>query len=167
MTIHTIGYEGADLQDFLQTLGAAGVEVLVDVRAVAVSRRKGFSKSTLSAAVDAEGLGYVHLRPLGDPKPGREAARAGQYRLFERIYDAHLATPEAQNSFAALTELARDRTVALMCYEADALHCHRTVIARRLAKALKQRIVNLDVNQSRLGLETRTYHYPRQSLAAA
>lgn len=167
MTIHTIGYEGADLQDFLETLSAAGVEVLVDVRAVAVSRRKGFSKSALSAAVEAESLGYLHLRTLGDPKPGREAARAGQYRLFERIYDAHLATPEAQDSLALLTGLARDRTVALMCYEADALHCHRTVIARLLAKTLKQRIVNLDVNQSRLGLGQRTYHHSRQSLAAA
>lgn len=167
MTIHTIGYEGADLQDFLQTLSAAEVEVLVDVRAVAVSRRKGFSKTALSTALDAEKLGYAHFRPLGDPKPGREAARAGQFRLFERIYDAHLATPEAQASLSALVELAKNHTVALMCYEAEALHCHRTVIARHLAKALKQRIVNLDVNKSRSGLETRTFHYSRQSLAAA
>lgn len=167
MTIHTIGYEGADLQDFLRTLSAAEVDVLVDVRAVAVSRRKGFSKTALSIALDQARLGYVHFRPLGDPKPGREAARAGQFRLFEQIYDAHLAMPEAQASLAELTDLARKHTVALMCYEADALHCHRTVIARHLAKSLKQRIVNLDVNKSRVRLEARTYDYSRQGLAAA
>lgn len=167
MTIYTIGYEGADLGKFLQTLTHVGVDVLADVRAVAVSRRRGFSKTALAAAAQEAGLGYVHFRPLGDPKPGREAARAGQFRLFERIYVAHLETEEAKASLNALTELAGKRCVALMCYEADALHCHRTVIARRLAKVLNQRIVNLDANISGLGLGSRTHYYPRQGLAAA
>src|SRR5690606_27524254 len=93
--IFTIGYEGAQLPDFLATLENADVKLLVDVREVSVSRRKGFAKTALSQAVAGVGMEYVHLRGLGAPKPGREAARQGTYKLFKTIYENHLCTAPA------------------------------------------------------------------------
>lgn len=91
----TIGYEGATPQGFDATLTAARVELVVDVRAVAASRRQGFAKSALSDRLAHAGIRYIHLRELGDPKPGREAARAGRWAEFRAIFSAHLNTPDA------------------------------------------------------------------------
>lgn len=167
MDIFTIGYEGAHIDAFVGALKRAGVETLVDVRAVAVSRRAGFSKTALNLRMQAEGIGYVHLRDLGDPKPGREAARAGRFREFEIIYDAHLATPAADLAMGEAARLVGRSAIALMCFEADALHCHRTVIARRLAKAMKLRIVSLRVNTLGAAFAGRAISHPCEGLAAA
>lgn len=168
MTIFTIGYEGADLDSFVQTLRRGGVETVVDVRAVAVSRRPGFSKTSLSTRVREEGMDYLHLRDLGDPKPGREAARAGRWREFESIYSAHLRTAEAQRALSTLIDLASSSSVALLCYEADAAGCHRTMIARDVAKSAKSRIVNLTVN-NRVGcsVQLRAHNHSGEGLATA
>lgn len=167
MDIFTIGYEGARIDAFVAALKRAGVDWLVDVRAVAVSRRPGFSKTALRQRLEAEGIGYVHFRDLGDPKPGREAARAGRYREFEAIYDAHLATPPAGMALVEVGDLARRSSAALMCFEADPLHCHRTVIARRLAKALNLRIVSLRVETAETAFGGRAIRHPCEGLAAA
>lgn len=168
MTIFTIGYEGATLDAFIETIRSNGVETLVDVRAVAISRRRGFSKTALSTRVREEGLEYVHLRDLGDPKPGREAARAGRWREFESIYGAHLRTVGAQIAITTLVGLAKVSSVALLCYEADAAGCHRTMIARDVAKLQKSRIVNLTVNNRVANVgQSRAHSHPGESLAAA
>ncbi|WP_426038212.1 DUF488 family protein [Brevundimonas sp. DC300-4] len=168
MTIFTIGYEGTILDAFIETLREGGVETVVDVRAVAVSRRRGFSKTALSTRVRAEGMEYVHLRDLGDPKPGREAARAGRWREFESIYAAHLRTAEAQLALAILGRLMANSSVALLCYEADAAGCHRTMIARDVAKPGKSRIVNLVVNNQVASVgQSRAHDHLGESLAAA
>ena len=88
--VYTVGYEGTDIDRFVATLKAAGVKRIADVRAVPISRKKGFSKKSLGARLEAEGIDYLHYVSLGDPKPGREAARAGQYRQFRAIYTQHL-----------------------------------------------------------------------------
>jgi len=101
---------------------------LIDVRAVAASRRPGFSKTLLSESLAAAGIGYVHLRALGTPKTGRDAARAGRVAEMRAIYDAHLATPEARDALARLEGLVAEAPSALLCYEADAAGCHRRVL---------------------------------------
>ncbi len=131
----TIGYE-KDLQEaVIARLKAAGVEVVVDVRAVASSRRTGFSKSVLAAALAGAGIGYVHLRALGTPKSGRDAARAGRIAEMRAIFEAHLEEPAAQLELTHAGEIASARKTALLCYEADPAGCHRAVIAERLAAA--------------------------------
>src|SRR4051794_15641258 len=105
-TIYTIGYEGTDIDRFAATLLAVGIEVLVDVRAIPLSRKPGFSKKRLANRMELEGIAYLHLVDLGDPKPGRTAAREGRYDDFVRIYQAHLKQPEPTLSLERLRMLA-------------------------------------------------------------
>jgi uncharacterized protein (DUF488 family) len=126
----TIGYQGAPQDAVLDALAGAGVDLLVDVRAVAASRRPGFSKRQLAAGLDARGIAYVHLRALGTPKEGRLAARGGRLDELARIYAAHFAGAPAQAEYGELLGLLRaGRRVCLLCFEHDPGHCHRRFIA--------------------------------------
>ena len=135
MILSTIGYEAATLPEVIETLKAAGVEVVVDVRAVAASRRAGFSKTMLRVSLAAEGIAYEHLRGLGTPKPGREAARKGRIAEMEAIFATHMATPEAQDALALAITIVRERPAALLCYETCAAGCHRRIVADMIRKA--------------------------------
>lgn len=137
MDLATIGYEDQSLDDVIGRLRKARVDLVVDVRAVAASRRPGFSKSMLAATLTEHGIDYVHLRQLGTPKEGRLAARAGRIKEMHRIFEKHLEEPAAQLELARAAELAQARRVALLCYEADPAHCHRAILAERLRERLK------------------------------
>ncbi len=132
----TIGYEKRTLPELIATLRAAGVEVLIDVRAVAASRRAGFSKTILGASLAEAGIEYVHLRALGTPKAGREAARRGRVSEMRDIFEQQLATPEAGHDLARAAAIAAERPTALLCLEADAAGCHRRIVAERLRERL-------------------------------
>ena len=133
--IFTIGYEGADASRFLATLKQEGVATLADVRAVALSRKRGFSKSALRDALAGQGIGYEHFITLGTPKEGRQAARAGDAELMRRIYcDEVLATEPAQEVLRDLEALAQAQPVCLLCFERDPAHCHRRILAQRLGE---------------------------------
>ena len=143
MKLATIGYERATLPEVIDRLKRAGVEVLIDVRAVASSRRAGFSKTLLSASLNVEGIGYVHLRELGTPKPGRIAARAGRVAEMHKIFKDHMQEPAAQLELEKAKEIAARQKTALLCYEADAEVCHRTIVAERICAALGCEVENL------------------------
>ncbi|MBI3274723.1 MAG: DUF488 domain-containing protein, partial [Methylocystis sp.] len=127
--VYTIGYEGTDIDRLVATLKAVDVSVLADVRAVAVSRKKGFSKTALRARLEDEGITYLHFVGLGDPKPGREAARAGRFDEFRQIYSRHLASADAQTALLSLSKIAQNQAVCLLCFERDPRHCHRSIVA--------------------------------------
>ena len=133
------------MRGFLRSLRDARVQLVVDVRAVTSSRRPGFSKSALASHLAAAGIDYLHLRGLGTPADGRAAARAGRHDQLRRIYAAHLRTAEARADLAALADLvrARGRRACLLCFEADPAHCHRSLVARALARRLPLRIAHL------------------------
>jgi uncharacterized protein (DUF488 family) len=133
--IWTIGYEGATQPELIARLRAAGVETVADVRAVTSSRRAGFSKNVLASSLAEAGIGYVHLRDLGTPKAGRDAARKGRVAEMRAIFAQHMTAPEAQRDLAALRALAAERRVALLCYEADAAGCHRRALVEMLGAA--------------------------------
>ncbi|MBJ7484350.1 DUF488 family protein [Brevundimonas sp.] len=143
MKLFTIGYEGAPQADVIARLRAAGVETLVDVRAVASSRRAGFSKTILGNSLKAEGVDYLHFRALGTPKSGRDAARKGHVAEMRAIFADHLAEPAAQVQLAELRAVASEKPVALLCFEADHAGCHRAVLAERLAAEDGFEIINL------------------------
>lgn len=126
--IFTIGYEGATVGDFLAALGAACVEQVIDVRQLPLSRRPGFSKTPLAAALAEVGILYVHLRALGTPKPGRDAAKKGDRATLERVYAGQLELPEAQAEAAKMLDIAAERPSALLCFERDPHVCHRTLL---------------------------------------
>lgn len=128
MRIHSIGYEGATQAEVIAALHEAGVTRLIDVRQLPLSRRPGFSKSSLAASLAAEGIDYVHLRALGTPKPGRDAAKRGDQATLRAVYAAQLGLPEAQAAAARMRELAAERPSALLCYERDPCDCHRTLL---------------------------------------
>jgi len=130
MKIFTIGYEGTTMEAFLATLRDAGVEQVIDVRALPLSRRPGFSKNILAATLKDSGIGYVHLKALGTPKPGRDAAKKGDWRTMEKIYAGQLEMPEAQAQAAQLRDLAAERASAVLCFEHNPKHCHRTMLLR-------------------------------------
>ena len=132
--IWTIGYEKVGVPDFLAALKAAKIKTLIDVREVANSRRAGFSKKALAASLDEAGVAYVHLKPLGTPKAGREAARKGDTKTMQRIYEARLAEPESQLALAEAAELAGKGRTCLMCLEHDWRVCHRAIVAKELAR---------------------------------
>jgi len=133
MRIFTIGYEGTTMDEFLAALKAAGVERLIDVRALPLSRRPGFSKSPLRAALEEAGIEYVHLKALGTPAEGRSAARAGRHADLERIYAGQLELPEAIVQGAQMIELAKEKPSALLCFEREPAHCHRTLLLDSVA----------------------------------
>ena len=133
MRIFTIGYEGATVGEFLDALKTAGVERVIDVRAVPNSRRPGFSKTPLRNALAEAGMDYAHLRALGTPADGRAAARAGRHDELQRIYAGQLELPEAIAQGAQMLELAAERPSALLCYERDPAACHRTLLLSAVA----------------------------------
>lgn len=133
MKIFTIGYEGTTVPEFVAALTSAGIEQVIDVRAVPNSRRPGFSKTPLRNALAQGGIEYVHLRALGTPAEGRAAARAGRDEDLRRIYAGQLELPEAMAQTAQMLELAAERPSALLCYERDPAHCHRTLLVEAAA----------------------------------
>ncbi|MGC2023343.1 DUF488 family protein [Bradyrhizobium sp.] len=144
----TLGYEQTPAKSVLDELEQAGVKLLVDVRAVASSRRPGFSKSQLAAGLDERGISYVHLRGLGTPKEGRLAARAGQYETLQKIYAKHLKTAQAKEELDELSALVKTSgPICILCYERDHQHCHRRWIAEIIEERDGVKIENLAAPQ--------------------
>lgn len=123
------------MDEFLRALTAAGVQRLIDVRALPLSRRPGFSKSPLRSALEGAGIEYVHLKALGTPAEGRSAARAGRHQDLRRIYAGQLELPEAVVQAAQMIELATERPSALLCFERDPAQCHRSLLLEAVAPA--------------------------------
>jgi len=143
----TIGYEAADLTDFVATLREAGISRLIDVRELALSRRKGFAKRALSQALADAGIDYVHLRGLGDPKEGREAARAGEVTRFRKIFISHMRSETAQADLRTAVSFVRAGGVCLMCYERDHASCHRSIVAQAISVTIPAVIRHLGVRE--------------------
>jgi uncharacterized protein (DUF488 family) len=141
--LSTIGYEAKTLEEFLGELNEAGVEIVLDVRAVAASRRPGFSKTALSGALRESGIDYLHLRPLGTPAAGREAARAGRIAEMRAIYADQLETPEAALAMEQALAEASERHAALLCYEKEAPDCHRSMLAERMLRRAAFEVVDI------------------------
>ena len=134
VTLFTIGYEKARLADVIAALAAAGVATLLDVRDRPISRRPGFSKRQLAAAVEEAGMEYVHLAALGTPPAGREAGRRREWGRFWGIVEEKLATGEAALDLERAARFARTAPSCLLCYEADWQICHRRRVAEILAR---------------------------------
>jgi uncharacterized protein (DUF488 family) len=143
IALFTIGYEGKTQAEFLDELEAAGVRLVLDVRAVAASRRPGFSKTALARGLRERGIDYLHLRALGTPADGRQAARAGRIAEMRAIYAGQLETPEAALAMEQALAEAMARPAALLCYERGAPECHRSMLAQRMMERLPFDVADL------------------------
>ncbi len=143
-TLLTIGYERAKPAAVLNELKRAKVDILIDTRAVAASRRPGFSKRQLAASLDEEGIGYLHLQKLGTPAQGRAAARSGDYDTLWRVYDKHIKTADARAALDELLALIKSgKRVALLCYCRDPKACHRSRIVANVKKRTRVTVEDL------------------------
>ena len=142
--LFTVGYEQVKPAAVLDELKRAKIELVVDARAVAASRRPGFSKRQLAAALDQTGIGYIHLQKLGTPAEGRAAARSGDTDALWRIYDKHIKTADAQGELRELIALIKSgKRVALLCYCRDPKTCHRSRIVANVKKRLPVKVTDL------------------------
>jgi uncharacterized protein (DUF488 family) len=142
--LFTVGYEQAKPASVLGELKRAKIELLVDTRAVAASRRPGFSKRQLAAALDDEGIAYIHLQKLGTPAEGRAAARGGDTDMLWRIYDKHIKGADAQNELRKLiTMIKSGKRIALLCYCRDPKTCHRSRIVANVKKKASVKVTDL------------------------
>jgi len=141
----TIGYEGTTIDQVIEVLRDAEVALLVDVRAVPQSRKPGFSKRQLAAALDEVGISYVHLQGLGTPKPGRDAVRAGHPERMEVIFREHMRSDRAQADLAQAKGLVRNRKACLLCFERDHTTCHRRFVAEMIVTETGQSVSHLEV----------------------
>jgi uncharacterized protein (DUF488 family) len=142
-TLFTIGYEGSAVAPVMATLQAAGVTLLLDVRAVPLSRKPGFSKRQFAAELAERGIDYVHLRGLGTPAAGRSAARAGNTAGMHKIFRAHMKSDAVQADLAQAIALAGERPCCLLCFEHDPATCHRRIVGTLICKQTHQAVVDL------------------------
>jgi uncharacterized protein (DUF488 family) len=129
----TIGYEGHSPESLTLKLREAGIERLVDIRELPLSRKAGFSKRALALGLSHAGIEYTHLKALGTPRAVRHAYKAsGDHAAFARDYRAHVkANGGAVEELEALMEKER---CALLCVEKGHEECHRGVLAEMLEK---------------------------------
>jgi uncharacterized protein (DUF488 family) len=123
--LYTIGYEGRTLDELIAALKSVRVERLIDVREMPLSRRRGFSKTPLAAALAAQDIEYVHLRQAGNPfrKDAGDVLAKYKAALGKRVVDDVVAA-------------AHGRRVSLLCYERNPGECHRSILAKRIARRL-------------------------------
>lgn len=144
MTVYTIGYEGLDIDDFMSLLSEHGIETVVDIRELPLSRKPGFSKTALANVLNLSGLEYVHMVELGCPRPVRDGYRAdGDWKRYTKGFLNHLKTQK--EAIAELAELAKSSTCALMCYEADFNFCHRSMVADAVNKVCGAEVGHISI----------------------
>ena len=139
----TIGYQSAGFPEVRDALIEAGTRLLIDVRAIAASRRPGFSKRLLAGGLAEAGIDYVHLQPLGTPKDGRDAARRGDTGTMQRIFRAHMQADRAQAALEQARAMTAERPACLLCFERDHRTCHRAVVAEMIVARTGQAIQHL------------------------
>ena len=131
--LFTIGYEGRNLEEFAGRLKDFGVETLVDVRDIPLSRKKGFSKTPLSQYLQEVGIEYIHLKQLGSPKDLRGKVKEdGDYKYFYQEYSDYIQTQKP--SIETLYQIAANNSACIMCYERNPYICHRLVVAEEIKK---------------------------------
>ena len=145
------------MHDFVRALQQLGIQTLIDVRDLPLSRKQGFSKNVLAGILESNGIEYVHLKGLGDPKSGRDAARAGKLSLFRRIFGRHMTTDAAQRDLARAIKLVRERASCLMCFEEAYCNCHRSIVADHIVARTGMAIHHVSTRGLTSAHEQRSY----------
>lgn len=127
--LYTFGYEGLDIDTFVARVCAAGVQTVVDVRELPLSRKKGFSKKSFAEALAQAGVAYMHVPLLGCPKPIRDRYKLdGDWAAYTKAFVAYIDSETTTTR--ELVKVSKATTACLVCFEADFSMCHRTYVAR-------------------------------------
>src|SRR3990167_584374 len=130
-TLYTIGYEGRSIDDFVTILKNAGVTRLIDVREIPLSRKRGFSKSSLKQRLEEENIEYAHYKALGSPTEIRHKLRADwDYDHFFEAFSSYLAGK--MDVIEEVYEYLSDGINCLMCFEQIPEQCHRSCVAKKI-----------------------------------
>ncbi len=132
--ISTVGYEGLNINSFLDQLDDLGVDAIADVRLTPLSRKPGFSKTKLAGALRSRGIGYFHYRALGNPRDNRAAFAGKELEQGRRRYGSLLTSDAARSALRDIQGRAARQHVALLCFEHDEESCHRYVVRRHLGQ---------------------------------
>jgi len=148
--LFTLGYEGLDLRDFIDCLREEKVALVLDVRELPLSRKKGFSKRALESALADAGISYRHMPALGCPKPIRSRYKQnGDWAQYARDYKKHLKSQQA--AVDEVVTINQRSKACLVCFEADPLFCHRSIVAQA---ATGDRVKHLKPREMRVGAQT-------------
>jgi uncharacterized protein (DUF488 family) len=111
------------------------VTLLCDVRRNPLSRKYGFSKSTLSKACEGVGIRYEHLPELGiDSEERRNLNTQADYDALFAEYERK-SLPRQTQALATIREWVQGgERVALTCFERLPHQCHRHCVAKALAQ---------------------------------
>jgi uncharacterized protein (DUF488 family) len=147
MTLFTFGYEGLSIESFIAHLEEAGVMVVIDVRELPLSRKKGFSKTSFAAALRAADIAYGHLSVFGCPRPIRDQyKRDGDWKRYEKAFNTYLATQSV--AVAELAKFSKMTNACLVCFEADFNFCHRSLVAQAVVGAGGANIIHLTAEKA-------------------
>ena len=164
MKLYTIGYEGMRIDAFAASLAEHGVETIVDVRQLPLSRKPGFSKSALAAKLSQHDLEYVHRPELGCPKPIRDQYRQNEdWRQYTESFVNYIATKD--EALTNLAGLALRTTCALLCYEADYNFCHRSMVADAVARRAKLTVSHITLGAVSTARTAQLGHVPAHTRA--
>ncbi|WP_407194617.1 DUF488 family protein [Bradyrhizobium sp. STM 3566] len=166
MKLFTAGYEGSTPNDLFACLQQSGVKLLIDVRNVPISRKRGFSKTALAAGLASVGIDYLHLKGLGDPKPGRVAAHEGRYTDFRKIFGAHMRTSAAQQALATAVSSASLNLACLLCFERDHTNCHRSIVVESMVGLKSFSVVHLKPSAPSDSIMAKEHIFPRAGAVA-
>jgi uncharacterized protein (DUF488 family) len=131
----TIGYEGHSFENYLNRLIKNNIKILCDVRKNPLSRKYGFSKSTLSKTLNELNIEYIHLTELGIVSEKRQTLNSQSD--YDKLFDEYENTTLAQNNKALekLLQIFLDKKrIAITCFEAESCMCHRSRVAKMLSK---------------------------------
>jgi Protein of unknown function, DUF488 len=137
----SIGYEGRNLEELLVELTVRGVDTVADVRLTPISRKRGLSKTRLKEALKSQGIEYLHLRALGNPKDNRASFAGNDLAVGRARFRGLLEADESRRALGELAARARGEVVAVLCFEANPDRCHRSVILEELPGADCLRVV--------------------------
>ena len=131
--LFTVGYEGRSIDEFVVYLNAHGIRRLIDIREIPISRKRGFSKSSLKARLEDEKIEYLHIRSLGSPSAIRNKLKDDHdFEKFFYSYSVHLSMQTAV--LREVIRLAQDGLNCLLCFEREAENCHRSAVAKRMTE---------------------------------
>jgi uncharacterized protein (DUF488 family) len=127
-TVFTTGYEGKEINEFLNYLNEYSIQRVVDVREIPLSRKRGFSKTALRQRLAEYDIDYIHIKAFGSPTHLRKKVyRDKDFDYFFEKYAEHLQS--CHKELEDLYESINEKLSCLLCFEKEPTNCHRSAVA--------------------------------------